>query len=32
MTEPTPVLSLSGVVAVAIDPDTGENLVLRFRP
>ena len=29
--EPTPVLSLTTIVAVALDPDTDENLILRFH-
>ena len=30
-TEPTPVLSLTDIVAIALDPDTDENIILRFR-
>ncbi|MFN0100055.1 MAG: 6-bladed beta-propeller [Gemmatimonadaceae bacterium] len=29
---PTPVLSLDGIAAVGIDPETGANTILRFAP
>ena len=29
---PTPVLSLTGIAAIGIDPETGANTILRFSP